>query len=693
MRKLSFISFLFVLITITLSYAVVNFPYPQNITYPYGYNLTNVNTDDLKSDFQTWWNNFYEESSDGTQARIKWDDPNYTVSEGIGYGMLMAVYLSDNTTSYQSQFDKLWTYYKNWRNSNGVMNWKIYRFDYVDGKNGATDAELDVALALIMAYYQFGNETYKNDALNLLNAIRNHEVDANYVLKPGDAWNDKKNPSYFSYAALKVFAEFDTENSNFWNNVIEATFNDVLTNQSSAGISSDWYNPSNPSDNLGYDMSYDAIRTPWRVAWGYVWFGGTDAENYLDKIIPKFQNISPSDIKDKIDYETGSIIGSYNNSTFVGGIGCIFMRSSSYSTQLSNYYNQLDVVGDSYDLQNSYFSGSLNILYRLLMSGNMPNLMALAKGESSTSDTNTTTDTTTTADTTATTTSDSTALIDDCEDGDEVTLWGGVWYTYNDNVNGGQSTIDPLTSENNPFTMTAGGANGSAYAAHVTFTLSQGSLDYNPYVGIGLYIQESQTAYDLSTVDHFEYYYKGYSHRFRVETANITDYDYYGVNVVSSSVWTLKIVNWEDLSQEGWGESKPLDKTQVVKLSWQIQDVDGTSGELWLDDIAAPGAIPPEGATTEIKSKLSIKNPILNIYPNPFNPVTTISLLLPDSYKENNITISIYDINGKLVESYNLKAKANIKLIFNGNKYSSGLFFVRVKGDNLNITTKMLLVK
>lgn len=57
--------------------------------------------------------------------------------------MLMTVYFSSSTASYQSQFDKLWAYYKNWENGNGLMNWEINCFSSVVGSNGATDAEED----------------------------------------------------------------------------------------------------------------------------------------------------------------------------------------------------------------------------------------------------------------------------------------------------------------------------------------------------------------------------------------------------------------------------------------------------------------------------------------------------------------------------------------------------------------------
>jgi endo-1,4-beta-D-glucanase Y len=76
--------------------------------------------------------------------------------------MLLAAYAAVKTT-----FDGLWKYYLSQKNSNGVMNWKIGGCTGVTGQNGATDAELDAAMALIIASEQWPTATspytYKNE--------------------------------------------------------------------------------------------------------------------------------------------------------------------------------------------------------------------------------------------------------------------------------------------------------------------------------------------------------------------------------------------------------------------------------------------------------------------------------------------------------------------------------------------------
>ena len=66
--------------------------------------------------------------------------------EGIGYGMLLAVYFDDKAT-----FDGLWAYANIHLNAQGLMHWRIGPDGNVWGHNAATDADEDMALALIVA--------------------------------------------------------------------------------------------------------------------------------------------------------------------------------------------------------------------------------------------------------------------------------------------------------------------------------------------------------------------------------------------------------------------------------------------------------------------------------------------------------------------------------------------------------------
>ena len=354
------------------AYSAVNYPYPQNKSY--GNSTINTTASNasttLKSKFDDFYSRFYEEGNcSGTKdcARIKFDDGSKTVSEGIAYGMLMMVYFSDKTTSYQNQFDKLWKYYNKWKNpTSGLMSWKIEGFTRVDPSdktysNSASDAEFDTGVALVMAYYQFGDEKYLTDAKALIATIRQQEIDPNNLHKPGAEWNEERNPSYISPAAFEIFKQIEglSTAKSKWEAVITANY-DLLTknnSKASSGLFSDWCKDDGTPSSKGTNYSYDAARVPWRLAWANAWFGHSTAKTLLGKVVSA----------NKSGYD--------NNATFVGPFMNAYSVAASNQSEMNSRWNTLMGFSGA-----SYYNTALQVLTGLLASGNMPNLKAL-KGD------------------------------------------------------------------------------------------------------------------------------------------------------------------------------------------------------------------------------------------------------------------------------------------------------------------------
>ncbi|MGB5685171.1 MAG: glycosyl hydrolase family 8 [Candidatus Electrothrix sp.] len=361
---------IFLLMLPCFSAFAANYPFPQNSTYAYGILPTAYDaTSDVQTIYETWRNAYYEES--GELARIKFDAPDQTVSEGIAYGMLIMVFMDNTTNDTQDAFDKLWKYYNSFLNNNGLMHWKISGFKSVTEQNAATDAEVDAALALIMAYKQWGDVQYLTDAKALIAKIRQHEVNSNKYLKPGDVWDDKKNPSYFSIVALRLFAEVDTGYMAFWNEVIANSYSLILAaRNSTTGLVPDWCDETGKP--LDTNFSYDAVRVPWRMAWAYLWYGDADAHTVADDIsswIKTAVSGDPTLVKDGYNLD-GSVSGSWNNPTFVGG----FTTAALVDSQHQAWLDASSAYLVSFTDDQSYFNKTLQMLYALLATGNMPNL-------------------------------------------------------------------------------------------------------------------------------------------------------------------------------------------------------------------------------------------------------------------------------------------------------------------------------
>ena len=90
---------------------------------------------------------------------------------------------------------------------------------------------------------------------------------------------------------------------------------------------------------------------------------------------------------------------------------------------------------------------------------------------------------------------------------------------------------------------------------------------------------------------------------------------------------------------------------------------------------------------------------LMDCYPNPFNPSTTVSYSVPEGHV-GNFQLSIFDMQGKLVReltnSYHSAGHYRINwdgLNQQNNPVSSGIYFVRVKGDGILKTQKISLIR
>jgi endoglucanase len=348
----------------TLS-AAPKFPFPQKAKYEYGIMPANIDHDKVQAAFDDFMK-LYEEQGD--LARIKHDNPENTVSEGIAYGMLIMVYMDNEENNTQGKFDKLWNYYNKYPDQNGLMNWKINGFSDAANFGAATDAEIDAAVALLQAYKQWDNEKYLNDARSLIDKMAQHEVNDNGFLKPGDTWDNKKNPSYFSTAALEMFKEVDDFD---WANVLAKSYELLKKSQnSSTGLIPDWCSEDGNAVD-GDKFYYDAARAPWRIAWAHSWFGHQDAKDICTKMaswITTKTGGDPSKVTTGYQLD-GTALDEWHNATFVGPFVCTGMVDASHQDWVDDGFSYLvDMPEDV------YFQVSMKMLTTLYLSGNMPNL-------------------------------------------------------------------------------------------------------------------------------------------------------------------------------------------------------------------------------------------------------------------------------------------------------------------------------
>jgi endo-1,4-beta-D-glucanase Y len=708
MFKKVVLSAIMLLCSFAVSYSAAKFPFPQQAKYKNGIMPAGVSPKHVQTVYDVWLQGYYEESGD--QARIKFDEPANTVSEGIGYGMLIMVFMDNETNNTKAKFDKLWNYYKNHRDGNGLMNWKIQGFtSNTPGSGAATDADLDVAVALIMADKQWGG--YASAATEVIGKIKASEVKSN-VLVGGDQWT-ALNPSYMSTVATQLFASLG---DNTWS-AVQTNCYSLLKNAQAKSSASLWPNwccdasgtaGCGTGDNPGL-YGFDACRTPWRLGWAYAWYGHSDALTLCSKVVNSFKSLTgndPSKIGQIYNLDgtinTGAKGSPDNIPTYLGPMTVAGMVSSGYQDWLDKGYTRLRAFGGTND---NYYNECLELLSMLLLTGNMPDFttatpkssatltvkanpasggtVAVSPQKSSYSIGESVTLTATSSNannkftgwsgdfegTNATATikvnydmtiianfkdGSGSDLVDDCEDNDGLTNMGSEWFTYTDVLDGGKSTATPLTKRTTQrLTMTEGGYNGSKYAVKVTYKLDVGSFKYNPFIGVGFEMKADSTALDISSSSGLSFAYKGTFGQgdtcaIKCESMSVTELGAsYSFTLPGSTTWKEITIGWDQFLQPKWAKAVALDLKKVPKIQWQIQGATGESGEIWLDDVHLIGMTinKSTGTVPKIATPQGLRNAL---------GCTQHDRTMTVTYSVNRgglATLSLYDLSGRLVRT------------------------------------------
>lgn len=225
------------------------------------------------------------------------ETPNDCVSEGIGYGMIVALYSND-----QEYFDKIWETGEKYMWNGKWYDWRIDENGQKTATGAAVDAEEDIAFALISAQKRVNkkewkphhNPTYEERAQNILDSMWNNQmISAGKNVNPGAGWGYDQfvNPGYFAPAWYKIFQEFDNKQHD-WKTVIDNCYNIILNNIGfNNGLIPDWTDIHGQfyNGNLGYNaygqgkyLYKDAIRIFWRLSTDYLWYKDERALKFLN---------------------------------------------------------------------------------------------------------------------------------------------------------------------------------------------------------------------------------------------------------------------------------------------------------------------------------------------------------------------------------------------------------------------------
>ena len=246
--------------------------------------------------------NIYFNGPGSDESYVKDTYNNDVRTEGMGYGMVIAVQLD-----HQTEFDRLWKWVKtHMANGTGEISWQCSTSGSKMSSGGAPDGETYMATALIFAHNRWGDTSgkynYATEAQWVLDLIRTKYFDSSHHIVKFVSGSNNTDASYILPAFYQVWACFDTTNKAFWDSSVTAArdffhvaidSNGVIPDQSSftggtvKGATVDWIRC---VANIMMDWNFFAVDT-WQADTYATKFGaheknaGASAQGFCDSLL------------------------------------------------------------------------------------------------------------------------------------------------------------------------------------------------------------------------------------------------------------------------------------------------------------------------------------------------------------------------------------------------------------------------
>ncbi len=373
-------------------------PFPQHVNYKANHLKPSLNTaelDQLVINYYKNWKALYLKSCNGTYY-IDYTDENpniITVSEAHGYGMMIFAYMAGVEPEAQKIFDGFFRYYKNHPSliCSQFMDWEQNRSCQSVGGSSATDGDLDVAFALLLADKQWGSNgkiNYRQEALKIINALKTCVFSTDGYPLLGDWVNDSQEDIYMTATRSSDWivdhfqAFYHATGDTFWRQAVNEIINltrQIQNNYSpTTGLIPDFITSASNSPQPAYanflesqydgQLYFNACRTPWRLTSGQLFLDDTLLLTEINKINSWIiQKTSGQASKIKAGYYLdGREIHQFPDISFTGGFAVAAMVSDNQAW-LDSCFNSLmqPDIG-----QYAYYANTLRMLYLLVLSGN-----------------------------------------------------------------------------------------------------------------------------------------------------------------------------------------------------------------------------------------------------------------------------------------------------------------------------------
>lgn len=263
---------------------------------------------------------------------------------------------------------------------------------------------------------------------------------------------------------------------------------------------------------------------------------------------------------------------------------------------------------------------------------------------------------------------------------DAGTETAGYWFIYGDDADGGASKITWPVEPGNEYSTTAldpiidycSGVCGD-------YSLNKGTLDYNPFVGIGFNVAGEDEDGKPAPADASAW--NGICISYSVDAPALLEmglgdaedavigYDNPNVTLPKSATGTNKFFTWSQFKQAGWGTDKITGTEaakKLVSIKFKIQGATGTTGHFNIMEVGEYGKC--TGGTLNAINKHTGMNNAVKIVNN------TVIL-------NNTEMVSVVSLTGEVV-------KQAITKTMNLTDLNPGIYFIKTSTGMQKVTVK-----
>lgn len=308
-------------------------------------------------------------------------------SEATGYGMIISALMGN-----KEHFDGFFKFAKSFYSTNNraFMSWIIPKSENVQYRDGAaTDGDLDIAYALLIAHDNWGSDgdiNYYQEAKKIIKAAEKSLIGGNKVILFGDWCKGSTNKNYShgtrsSDWLVGHFEVFEKVTGNgIWSEVTDKIYDTIIPNvmNDKTGLVPDFTtgNLTVPTgtileDDNDKDFDWNACRYPWRQSTAYHHITDDVTRQEIRNNLWRVSEFAKAKIGSSYSFDNiktsisldGEKSSNFSSSAYISPMILSFTLDDNYQAELDK--------GWDYMISNksNYYGDSINLLSMLVISG------------------------------------------------------------------------------------------------------------------------------------------------------------------------------------------------------------------------------------------------------------------------------------------------------------------------------------